>query len=59
MKRIKVRCASCGKNLFFLLPESNKKGITKIEIKCYRDRCGAINIVDYQNLGKLIVRLKE
>jgi len=59
MKRIKVRCAGCGKNLFFLLPESNKKGITKIEIKCYRDRCEAINIVDYQNSGKLIVRLKE
>ena len=59
MKRLGVKCASCGKNLFFLLPENNNNGITKIEIKCYRDRCEAINIVDYQNPGKLIVRLKE
>ena len=59
MKRLKVKCARCGKNLFFLLPEGNNNGITRIEIKCYRDRCGAINIIDYQNPGKLIVRLKE
>jgi phage FluMu protein Com len=59
MKRLKVRCASCGKNLFFLLPECNTDGITKIEIKCYKDRCGAINIVDYRNPDKLTVRLKE
>lgn len=59
MKRIKVRCARCNKNLFSLLPERNTDGITKIEIKCYKDRCGAINIVDYQNPNKLIVRLKK
>jgi hypothetical protein len=49
----------CGKNLFFLLPECTIDGITKIEIKCYKDRCGAINIVDYQNPDKLVVTLKE
>jgi phage FluMu protein Com len=59
MKRIEVRCAMCGKNLFFLLPECTIDGITKIEIKCYKDRCGAINIIDYQNPDKLVVTLKE
>ncbi|GAI38834.1 unnamed protein product [marine sediment metagenome] len=59
MKRVKVRCAGCGKNLFFLLPECTRDGIAKIEIKCYKDRCGAINIVDYQYPNKLVVRLKE
>ena len=58
MKKIGVKCALCGKNLFFLLPECTVKGITKIEIKCYDGRCGAINIVDYQNPNKLIVILK-
>ena len=59
MKRIAVKCARCGKNLFFLLPECTRDGIAKIEIKCYKDRCRAINIVDYRNPNKLIVRLKE
>lgn len=59
MKRIEVRCARCGKNLFFLLPENTTGGITKIEIKCYRDRCEAINIIDYRNPNKLIITLKE
>jgi len=59
MKKIKVRCARCGKSLFFLLPKSKNIGITKIEIKCYKDRCEAINIVDYQNPNRLVVRLKE
>jgi len=61
MKRVKVRCARCGKNLFFLLPECTRNGIAKIEIKCYKDsnRCEAINIVDYRNPNKLLVRLKE
>jgi len=59
MKRIGVRCARCGKNLFFLLPECTRDGIARIEIKCYKDRCEAINIIDYQNPNKLIVRLKE
>ena len=59
MKRIKVRCARCGKNLFFLLPECTINGTTKIEIKCPKDRCGAINIIDYRNPNKLVVRLKE
>ena len=59
MKKIEVRCARCGKNLFFLLPECDNNGITKIEIKCYKDRCEAINIVDYRNPNKLVVTLKE
>ena len=59
MKKVKVRCKRCGKKLFFLLPECTKGGITKIEIKCHKDRCEAINIVDYQNPNKLVVRLKE
>jgi len=58
MKKLKVRCARCGKNLFFLLPEPTTKGITKLDIKCYKDRCEATNIVDYQNPNKLVVRLK-
>lgn len=59
MKRIGIKCARCGKNLFFLLPECTRDGIAKIEIKCPKNRCGAINIIDYQNPNKLIVRLKE
>jgi phage FluMu protein Com len=59
MKRMEVRCAMCGKNLFFLLPECTNNGITKIEIKCYKGRCKTINIIDYQNPNKLIVRVKE
>ncbi|MBA7565024.1 hypothetical protein ES695_14965 [Candidatus Atribacteria bacterium 1244-E10-H5-B2] len=59
MKRIKVRCARCGKNLFFLLPKDPAKGGPIIEIKCYKDRCEAINIVDYQDPDSLVVRLKE
>ena len=59
MKKIKVRCAKCGKSLFFLLPEHSTNGTTKIEIKCYKDRCGAINIINFQNPNKLVVTLKE
>ena len=59
MKRIKVRCAKCGKNLFFLLPRGPSKGSPTIEIKCYKDRCEAINIIDYQDPEKLVVTLKE
>jgi len=54
-----VKCARCGKKLFFILPEPTDNGCTKIEIKCYKDRCGAINIVDYRNPDKIIVRVKE
>lgn len=59
MKKIGIKCARCGKNLFFMLPECTRDGIAKIEIKCPKSRCGAINIVDYQNPDKIIVRLKE
>jgi len=59
MKRIEIKCARCRKNLFFLLPECTRDGIAKIEIKCPKNRCGAINIIDYQNPNKLIIRLKE
>ena len=59
MERIGIKCARCSKNLFFLLPECTRGGIAKIEIKCPKNRCGAINIIDYENPNKLIVRLKE
>jgi len=59
MKRIKVKCARCGKSLFFLLPGCTRNGIAKIEMKCPKNRCGAINIIDYQNPNKLKVTLKE
>ena len=59
MKKIKVRCARCGKSLFFLLPECTRGGIAKIEIKCPKNRCGAINIIDYENPDRLKVKLKE
>jgi len=41
------------------LPEPINNGNTKIEVKCYKDRCGAINIVDYQNPEKIVVRVKK
>lgn len=59
MKKVKVRCARCGKSLFFLLPENKIKERVKLEIKCYKDRCEAMNIVDYRGPGKLSVTLKE
>jgi len=59
IKRVKVRCVRCGKNLFFSITKNHHKGGPTIEIKCSKDRCEAINIVDYQNPSKLIVRLKE
>lgn len=59
MKRIKIRCARCGRNLFFILPKEHDRGSPTIEIQCERDRCKAINIIDYQNPNKLVVRIKE
>jgi len=59
MKRIKVKCAMCGKSLFFLLPECTRNGIAKIEIKCPKNRCGAINIIDYEFPEKLKITLKR
>ena len=59
MKRIEVRCARCGRKLFFLLPEGSTEGSPAIEIKCPKDRCEAINIINYQDPENIIVRLKE
>ena len=59
MKKIEIRCARCNRNLFFLLPECTRDGIAKIEILCPKDRCQAINIIDYQNPNKLIISLKK
>jgi len=59
MKKIEIRCQRCGRKLFFLLPKGPAKGSPTIEIKCPKDRCGATNIIDYHNLYKIVVRLKE
>ena len=59
MEKIKVNCARCGKNLFFILPEGPSEGSPRIEIKCYKDRCEAINIIDYRDPENIIVRLKK
>jgi len=59
MKRIKIRCVVCGRPLFFSISKDHQEGGPEIEIRCSKDRCGAINIVDYHNPDKIIVRLKE
>jgi len=59
MERVKIKCIRCGRPLFFSISKNHQEGGPKIEIKCSKDRCGAINIVDYHNPNKIIITLKE
>jgi len=59
MKRVKIRCIRCGRPLFFSISKNHQEGGPIIEIKCSKDRCGAINIIDYENPDRLKVKLKE
>ena len=59
MEKMLVRCLKCGKKLFFLLPKGPVKGGPTIEIQCEKDRCKAINIINFQDPDKIVISLKE